>query len=260
MTDAAAAPVPNMASTKMQENNERVKAWRKKKNEQLRSLHASDPNTTLTTYSKVSYALRKQDPKFASQREAKRVYYQRYNREKYGCVECRTWPDCRQGWSHYDGMCFRCFKEKHPTHKRVGNRARVELIVRAYIDSHFPCFKHDIPMYTAHCDCPVRRRVDHRCFVGTTLLCIETDEHHHQSYDKDDEQARYHDVMMGWGGKLVFIRFNPDKISLGPSLQERLLRLRAEITRHVARLERDENTAMLEVHHLYYPPGTQDLL
>ena len=71
--------------------------------------------------------------------------------------------------------------------------------------------------------------------VGNTLLCVETDEMHHRSYDKADEQARYHDLMMGWGGKLVFIRFNPDKASLGPPLEQRLERLQAEITRQIAR-------------------------
>jgi hypothetical protein len=97
--------------------------------------------------------------------------------------------------------------------------------------------------------------------VGNTLLCIETDEHWHRYYDPDDEDARYHDVMMGHGGKLCFIRFNPDPFSRndeGPPLEERLERLHSEITRHIGRLERGENTAYLEVWHLYYPAGQED--
>jgi hypothetical protein len=88
------------------------------------------------------------------------------------------------------------------------------------------------------------------------MLCIETDEHHHSGYDKYDEQARYHDVMMAWGGKLCFVRFNPD--GNGPALEERLERLHLEITGHIGRLERGENSAYLEVWHLYYPEGTED--
>jgi hypothetical protein len=128
--------------------------------------------------------------------------------------------------------------------------------VRAYINSHFAGFIHDHQIPTAHCVCDHRRRIDHRREVGNTLLCIETDEHHHIYYDKDDEDARYHDMLMGWGGKLCFVRFNPD--DEGPPLEERLERLRAEVLRHIGWLERGENSAFLEVWHLYYPEGTED--
>jgi hypothetical protein len=162
-------------------------------------------------------------------------------------------------------MCFRCFCEQFPTHEKVKTRARVELQVREFLNSHFADFVHDQPIHTAHCVCSHRRRVDHRRLVGNTLLCIETDENFHKYYAKDDEDARYHDVMMAWVGKLCFVRFNPHKFNLddrkdpGPALEERLQRLRAEVTRHIGRLERGENMAYLEVHHLYYPAGTPDL-
>jgi hypothetical protein len=132
----------------------------------------------------------------------------------------------------------------------------VEVKVCKFLNSNFADFVHDMPLKTAHCDCSHRRRVDHRRIVGNTLLCIETDEHHHSGYDKDDEQARYHDVMMAWGGKLCFVRFNPD--GKGPALEERLERLHLEVTRQIGRLERGENSAYLEVWHLYYPEGTED--
>jgi hypothetical protein len=140
----------------------------------------------------------------------------------------------------------------------------VELKVRDYLNSHFAKFVHDQPLETAHCVCSHRRRVDHRRLVGNTLLCVETDEHWHRNYDPDDEDARYHDVLCAWGGKLCFVRFNPHKFNLdnrydhGPPLEERLERLRAEVIRHIGRLERGENTSYLEVHHLYYPAGTPD--
>jgi hypothetical protein len=178
-----------------------------------------------------------------------------HKRKTRGCVNCKEWPvgDWRVGIPHYDGHCCRCFSEKFPTHEKVQRKARVELRVRAFLDRTSPNFVHDQTMHTRHCDCTVRRRVDHRRQVGNTLLCVETDEMHHRYYDKDDEQARYHDLMMGWGGKLVFIRFNPDEDNLGPELEERLERLRAEIARHLGRIEREENTEPLEKYYLYYP-------
>jgi hypothetical protein len=38
-----------------------------------------------------------------------------------------------------------------------------------------------------------------------------------------------------------------------------LERLQAEITRHLGRIEREENTELLEKYYLYYPEGTLDL-
>ena len=63
-------------------------------------------------------------------------------------------------------------------------------------------------METTHCDCAIRRRIDHRKLIGNTLLAIETDENQHKSYSKSDEEARYNDLFMAFGGKFVFIRFN----------------------------------------------------
>jgi hypothetical protein len=180
-----------------------------------------------------------------------------YRREKYGCVDCKDWPDWQYGSKRYDGRCPRCHEHKFPDDPRL----RAEDIVKAYINANFKDFVHNHTMPTAHCVCDHRRRIDHRCVVGNTLLCIETDEHYHRYYDPDDEDARYHDLMLGHGGKLTFVRFNPDAFSRedeGPPLEERLERLHAEITRHIGRLERGENNSLLEVWYLYYPEGTPD--
>jgi len=203
--------------------------------------------------------------RYAANPEKWKTYSKAWILRKHGCIECKEWPDGQRGYSHYDGMCWRCFSEKFPDDERVKSRGRVELRVRSYLDSHFPDFVHDQPIHTAHCVCSHRRRVDHRRLIGNTLLCVETDENFHRYYNEDDEEARYHDVIMAWGGKLCFVRFNPHQFNLddrcdqGPPLAERLERLRAEVTRHIGRLERGENTAYLEVHHLYYPKGTPDL-
>ena len=174
------------------------------------------------------------------------------------CKNCKGGPDARQGTSKYDGYCATCFKRLWPGDPRskLNYKHLWELKVRAFLDTQFSDFVHDMPLHTAHCDCSHRRRVDHRRIVGNTLLCIETDEWWHRNYKKDDEQARYHDVIMAWGGKLCFVRFNPN--GDGPPLEERLERLRAAVTVHIGRLERGENSAYLEVWHLYYPEGTPD--
>jgi hypothetical protein len=200
----------------------------------------------------------------AKNRDRRLVQIKEWKLRKHGCLECKDWPDGQQGYSHYDGYCWRCFSDKFRDDERVKTRGRVELKVRSYLDSHFKEFVHDQPIHTAHCVCSHRRRVDHRRLIGNTLLCVETDENFHRYYDPDDEEARYHDVILAWGGKLCFVRFNPHKFNLddrydhGPPLEERLERLRAEVTRHIGRLERGENTAFLEVYHLYYPAGTED--
>ncbi len=88
-----------------------------------------------------------------------------------------------------------------------------------------------------------------------TLICIETDEHWYTGRPElKNEQARYQAVVAAWRGKLVFVRYK----SQPHDTFERLERLRAEVRRHIERLERGENAAYLEVHHLYYPAGTPD--
>jgi hypothetical protein len=185
-----------------------------------------------------------------------KAYFKWYNREKRGCVECKSWPDWQQGHKQYDNHCFRCFARKFPSDPRTQNRARAELLVREYINSKWTEFAHDNSIETAHCACTHRRRVDHRKLVGDTLLCIETDDHWHRRYKKHDEDARYHDITMAWGGKLLFIRINPD--GKGPPIEKRLEKLGTAIEVHLKRIEAGENTTMLEVWHLYYPAGTPD--
>jgi len=67
----------------------------------------------------------------------------------------------------------------------------------------------------------------------------------------EDENYRYHDVIMNWGGKLVFIRFNPD--GKGVSMEDKFTRLSAEIHAQVRRVRAGENTEFLERVYLFYP-------
>ena len=74
----------------------------------------------------------------AANAERIQAYNQAYKQQNLGCVECKEWPDWRKGSPHYDQMCFRCFSEKYPTHEKVKSKARMELLVRAFIDRNFP--------------------------------------------------------------------------------------------------------------------------
>lgn len=222
-------------------------AERKAYEKSYKAVHAVEIKVRQNTYSKAYYTAHAAEIQ---------VKMKLYRQTKLGCVECKEWPDWRIGLKHFDGHCYRCFCEKFPMHEKVKTKIRKELQVRAFIDRYFQDFVHDQPIHTAHCDCNHRRRVDHRRVVGNTMLCIETDEHAHRGYDPEDQQARYHDVIMAWGGPLCFVRFNPD--GRGPPIKERLQRLHVEIMRHIDRLERGENTSWLEVYHLYYPKGTPD--
>jgi hypothetical protein len=118
------------------------------------------------------------------------------------------------------------------------------------INEFFEGFIHDKPIHTANCDCTHRRRIDHRKLIGSTLLCIETDEFAHRGYDQKDEEIRYDDLYMVHSGKWVFIRFNPD--GKGVDMEDKLNSLREEIEKQIERIEADENTELVEIIPLFY--------
>jgi hypothetical protein len=160
----------------------------------------------------------------------------------------------------YKGYCASCYQRLFPNDPltyQIRSKTK-EIAVRDYINSNFDDFHHDRPLWTGNCDCTHRRRIDHRKLIGNTLLCIETDENQHGSYDKTDEEIRYDDLMMLHGGKFVYIRFNPDKYkdkngkSINPMLYTRLPVLHKEIEKQINRIENEENTELLEIIKLYY--------
>jgi hypothetical protein len=168
------------------------------------------------------------------------------------CPHCITWPDSRIGNPDYDNYCATCFKFLFPKDPRVKSHGFKELQTKTFIDKHFQDFRHNKYIETAHpCDCTKRRRIDHRRCIGNTLICVETDERAHEGYSVQDERDRYHDAIMDWGGKLVFIRFNPD--GKGFSMDEKHGRLAEEINEQVRRVEAEENTELCERVYLFYP-------
>jgi hypothetical protein len=76
------------------------------------------------------------------------------------------------------------------------------------------------------------------------------DEHAHSGYDKRDEEIRYDDLFMAYSGKWIFIRFNPD--GRGVDMEDKLARLMEEVEFQTGRIEREENTELLEIVKLFY--------
>lgn len=168
------------------------------------------------------------------------------------CPHCITWPDSRGGRREYDGYCVTCFKHLFPEdpRSRVIYAHTKEIRVRNAINEQFEGFIHDKPLYTGHCDCTMRRRIDHRKLIGATLLCIETDEFAHRKYDPKDEEIRYDDLFMVHSGKWIFIRFNPD--GKGVDMEDKLTRLMEEIHIQMERIENEENTELVDIIKLFY--------
>ena len=133
-----------------------------------------------------------------------------------------------------------------------------EEAVKQFINERFIGFHHDRPLEYGGCDCSHRRRVDHRKLINGTLLCVETDEFQHRGYDDIDEEHRYNDIAMVYGGKMVFIRYNPDPYRDGhgrrvdPVIELRFPVLERCMREQIKRIEDGENKDLLEVVHLFY--------
>ena len=164
------------------------------------------------------------------------------------------------GSSKYKGYCSSCYQQLFPNDPltyQIRSKTK-EIAVRDFINKTFTGFQHDKTLWTGNCDCINRRRIDHRLLIGNTLLCVETDENQHKSYNTKREEIRYDDLYMLHSGKFIFIRFNPDKYKnsngkiINPMLYTRLPVLKAEIEKQMRRINQYENTELLEIIKLYY--------
>jgi len=172
----------------------------------------------------------------------------------------------------YDGYCTHCFRHLFPNDPRARNvRSKTrEIIVRDHLIEHFDdAFIHNQTLFLG-CDCAHRRSVDFRVLIHNTMLAIEVDEGKHASTSyREDEVARYNDLSVAFGGKWVFIRFNPDTYvnargtrvhgffdSKGNrravEIKRRLDILNERVRAHMHRIERGENSELLEVEYLFY--------
>ena len=169
-------------------------------------------------------------------------------------------PFNSKGNKKYKNYCTECFRRNFPLDPLTFQiRCKTkEIAVRDYINENFKGFQHDKIMTTSHCDCSIKRRIDHRFLINNTLLVVETDENQHKSYDEMDEETRYDDLYMAFSGKWIYIRFNPDKYvnksgtRKNPTIANRLYVLKDEIEKQMKRIENDENTELVERIYLYY--------
>jgi len=169
-------------------------------------------------------------------------------------------PYQRAGNYKYKHYCTECFRREFPLDPLTFglHRKNKEITVRDYINSIFDGFVHDRTLETSHCDCTIRRRIDHRKLIGNTLLAIETDENQHKSYDTMDEETRYDDLFMAHSGKWIYIRFNPDKYidksgkSKNPNIATRLEVLKTEIEKQIKRIKTNQNEDLVERVYLYF--------
>ena len=174
-----------------------------------------------------------------------------------GTTEC---PYQRVGNRKYKHYCTECFRREFPLDPLTFQiRCKTkEIAVRDFINEVFEGFQHDRILETGHCDCTVRRRIDHRKLIGNTILVIETDENQHKSYDQMDEETRYNDLFMAHSGKWIYIRYNPDKYtskagkSKNPSIGTRLEILQKEIEKQMKKIELEKNTELIERVYLFY--------
>jgi len=164
------------------------------------------------------------------------------------------------GNKKYKNYCAYCFQHLFPLDPLTFQiRCKTkELSVRDFINANYDGFNHDKILEYGGCDCLTRRRIDHRKLIGNTLLCVETDEKQHKSYSKEDEEARYNDLLVNFTCKYIVIRFNPDSyvnkkgIKTNPYISARLEDLKKEINKQIKRIENNENAELLEVVRLYY--------
>lgn len=172
----------------------------------------------------------------------------------------------------YDSFCTRCFINLFPNDPRAvsvrsknyENRTREHLNMLYPKSDTFDGWIQDKPLYVnlkGGC-CPSKRRIDLRVLIGSTLLCVEVDEHQ-RAYHNNSE--RYDDLMMDFTGKFIFIRINPHKYinHLGerrnPAFKFRLAKLELVINELSKLIVEGGNSDPVEVYHLYYNGFSDDL-
>ena len=200
--------------------------------------------------------------------------YCEHNLEKRKCPDCGGYRACKsndkpyntgcrtQGNRKLNGYCSHCFVNIFPDDPKAltVRKKSKEIQVMTHLFSKYKGFKNDKPFYVdleGGC-CATKRRIDFRKLITNTMLCIEVDENQHKKYIKQNENNRYDDLFMDFSGKYVFIRYNPDKfidkygISKNPMFDTRMEVLENSINKHIMRILNEENTDLVEIHHIFY--------
>tara|TARA_R110001606_G_scaffold397295_1_gene573370 strand:- start:128 stop:889 length:762 start_codon:yes stop_codon:yes gene_type:complete len=230
-------------------NKDKMKEWCERNKEKIKEYdkaYKERNKEKIKEYDKERYGKNKE-------------YYKSYrqkNKEKYSCKGegCNTTANPK--YKKYCAYCFQHLFPNDPLTLQIRTKTK-EIKTRDYINSNFEGFLHDKPLFVGGCDCSMRRRIDHRKLINNTLLCIETDEFQHKSYNKDDEEYRYDDIYMALSCKYIFIRFNPDNYKVDNKninllIEDRFERLGEEIDKQINRIEKEENDELVEIVYLYY--------
>jgi hypothetical protein len=182
----------------------------------------------------------------------------RANEEPWGIL-------CPSGANrYYDRFCGRCFTYLFPENvKSMGYRKKSkELSVQQFVNYAFPgLFTWNKPIHYGLggvTDCPSRRRLDFHTVIGNTVFSIEVDENQHVSYNTTCEENRNNEIFTEWGGKLVLIRYNPDKYRdsngnvKNPSIVKRTEILKREVEKQMSRISGGNNSDLYEQVYLFY--------
>lgn len=165
-----------------------------------------------------------------------------------------------RGQDKYRGYCAWCFQHLFPEDplSRAIPVKTYEMAVAVKLLEYDLTYKHDTPIYIGDCDCSMRRRIDFWKQIGDTILAIEVDENQHKKYDICDEDARYNDLYMGFSGKWIFLRFNPNvfrdsrKRIVNIPLSQRIEILLKSVKEQEERIKLGENSEIIEIHKMFY--------
>ena len=179
------------------------------------------------------------------------------NYQGKGDIVCPYDFRAKEKYSYY---CTKCFEQNFPDDPRtlMIRHKTEETVVKEYLARHYKDFIHDTVIWTDQEDCTCRRRIDFRCLIGNTLLCVEVDENQHKYYDDSDTIERYDELMLTQGAKMIFIRFNPhiyidsNGNRKNPLAETRLKILGETILAQLQRIIAEENEDLLEIVKLFY--------
>jgi len=133
------------------------------------------------------------------------------------CPNCIDWIDSRCGKKIFDGYCATCYHRLFPNSQRpkVQNYKTKEFAVLRHLEHCFP--KHHIVNDRRISDGCSKKKPDFFFELLTHVIMVEVDENAHMSYDQSCENKRMMELSQDIAHRpLVFIRFNPDKTSIGP--------------------------------------------
>lgn len=149
----------------------------------------------------------------------------------------------KPGSKNFKGYCPDCYIrifEDDPLTFQTRCKTK-EIAINEFIHCYFDGFAHSTPLWFG------KTRIDNRIRIGNTTLCIEVVK----------QQVESQQIAVSDDQKYIFIRFNPDKYTLGtkshnPMLYTRLPLLEKEINHQINRVLQNENVEAIEIFNLFY--------